>query len=111
MDTLRNLSIFLLRALLFIFAIISLLLTARIVIKFFGPSLKDIPLASTINAIAKGVAIDFPKIGDIKTPYEGTFELDTVFSLLFFLFLEAIFGATRRFLETTREKKFTYYTD
>lgn len=111
MDTLRNVGIFLLRILLFVFAIVSLLLTARIVIRFFGPSLKDVPGVSAINAIARGVAIDFPKVGNVKTPYDGVFELDTVFSLLVFLFLEALFGALRRFLETNKEKQYTYYTD
>jgi hypothetical protein len=111
MDTLRNVGIFLLRILLLVFAVVSLLLTARIVIRFFGPSLKDVPGVSAINAIAKGVSIDFPKVSDISTPYGGKFELDTVFSLLLYLLLEALFGGIRRYLETRKEKQFTYYTD
>lgn len=111
MESLRNIGIFLLRIILFVFAFLTLLLTARIVISFFGPSLDDVALVPTINAIAKGISIDFPKASAVKTPYEGVFELDTVFTLLLFLLLEAVLGGVKRFLETTKEKQYTYHTD
>lgn len=97
MYQLRSFLLVFLRVLLVVLAVFSVVLTARLIIIFFGVYLKTFPLRLLILNLAKGVTISFVEGGRIKTPYkEGFFELNTVFTLLLFLLLEPALERVRR---------------
>ena len=89
----------LIRVLMVALAIFSIVLTARLVIVFFGPYLQTFPLRDFILSFAKSVTITFVEKGSFGTPYKGTFELNTVFTLLLFLLLEPVLEKLRRLVE------------
>ncbi len=105
MRTFRNLLLIFLQITKFCLAIFSVLLTARLVLVFFGPILKQFPFYLLILNLARMVTISFLKVKDIKTPYGGFFEMNTLFTLLFFLFLEPLVERWRRITENWQPKR------
>jgi hypothetical protein len=84
------------RVLMVLLAIFSVVLAARLVLVFFGANLETFPLRSFILSFARSVTITFVSKGEFKTPYQGVFELNTVFTLLLFLLLEPALEKIRR---------------
>lgn len=84
------------RVLMVFLAVFSVVLAARLVLVFFGTNLEMFPLRPFILSFAKSVTITFVSKGEFKTPYQGVFELNTVFTLLLFLLLEPVLEKVRR---------------
>ncbi len=99
MVAIRKFIIIFLKILLGILAFFSVILTAHILIVYFGPSLRFFPFRLLINTLAESVKIDFTKQAKIKTPYEGYFDMNSLFTLLFYLLLEPIIEKIRRSVE------------
>ncbi len=99
MTTIRQILLVFLRILLGILAFFAVILTARLVIVYFGPNLKFFPFRLLILSLGESVTINFTKDALIKTPYKGFFDLNTLFTLLFYLLLEPIIEKIRRSVE------------
>lgn len=88
-----------LKILLGVLAFFAVVLTAHIVIVYFGPSLKFFPFRLLIKSLAESVKIDFTRQAKIKTPYGGYFDMNALFTLLFYLLLEPVVEKIRRSVE------------
>ncbi len=95
----RQLLVVFLKIILGVLAFFAVVLTAHIVIVYFGPNLKFFPFRLLIKSLAESVTIDFTKQAKIKTPYNGYFDMNALFTLLFYLLLEPIIEKIRRSIE------------
>jgi hypothetical protein len=105
MYTLRKVMLVLLRIILICLAVFSVFLTARLVIVFFGTALEENPLSRLALGLGRVVTIRFLNQPDIQTPYGGYFELNTCFTLLFYLLLEPVGERIRRAVENWSPKR------
>lgn len=99
MLAIRQVLIVFLRLLLGMLAFFAVVLTAHIVIVYFGPNLKFFPFRLLIKSLAESVTINFTRHGRIKTPYNGYFDMNALFTLLFYLLLEPAIEKIRRSVE------------
>lgn len=99
MLAIRQLVLVFLKIVLAMLVFFSVVLTAHLVIVYFGPSLKFFPFRLLIKSLAESVTINFVKQAQIKTPYGGSFDLNALFTLLFYLLLEPVVERLRRSVE------------
>jgi hypothetical protein len=99
MLAIRQLILVFLKMLLAILAFFAVILTAHLVIVYFGPNLKFFPFRLLIKSLAESVTINFTRQSRVKTPYSGYFDLNTLFTLLFYLLLEPVVEKLRRSVE------------
>ena len=105
MYTLRKVLLVLIRIALICFAVFSVFLTARLVLVFFGTTLEEIPMSKLVLGLGRVVTIKFLNQPDIQTPYGGFFEVNTCFTLLFYLFLAPVGERVRRAIENWSPKR------
>ena len=77
------------RVIIFAVVAVSLLLVARIIFLFFG-QLKDVAGFSFVTDVTDSILWPFKDLGEIKTPYDGIFDVGATILLLVLVFTDFV---------------------